>query len=216
MSGGSAGRTAAGRLHGGRPVCRNRWRILHQTARRRRRPRHQSRVTRRVIRCAVGRRRGGHPGRQRGALFGYLAGSKHSVVADAEVDDDIEMVHKLLAAADAVVWSAGSKLAEHRALARRNPPCVPAPHRHLDHALRPGGSWRDRAATEFTLQAWSGGIVGLGRGLPERAPVFVGGQVGEYLAGPTRVRRRWRRGTAADGGAGNSSTCRCWRRRSSA
>src|SRR6516164_6996543 len=45
------------------------------------------------------------------------------------------------------------------------------------------GPWRDRAATEFTLQAWSGGIVGLGRGLPERAPVYIGGQVGEYMAG---------------------------------
>jgi crotonobetainyl-CoA:carnitine CoA-transferase CaiB-like acyl-CoA transferase len=45
------------------------------------------------------------------------------------------------------------------------------------------GPWRDRPATEFTLQAWSGGIIGLGRGSPERAPVFVGGQVGEWLAG---------------------------------
>ena len=45
------------------------------------------------------------------------------------------------------------------------------------------GPWRDRPATEFTLQAWSGGIVGLGRGSADRAPVFVGGQVGDYLAG---------------------------------
>ena len=45
------------------------------------------------------------------------------------------------------------------------------------------GPWRDRAATEFTLQAWSGGIVGLGRGSQDRAPVSIGGQVGEYLAG---------------------------------
>ncbi len=45
------------------------------------------------------------------------------------------------------------------------------------------GRGRDRPATEFTLQAWSGGIVGLGRGSADRAPVYVGGQVGEYLAG---------------------------------
>ena len=45
------------------------------------------------------------------------------------------------------------------------------------------GPWKDRPATEFTLQAWSGGIVGLGRGSADRAPVFVGGQVGDYLAG---------------------------------
>ena len=45
------------------------------------------------------------------------------------------------------------------------------------------GPWSERAATEFTLQAWSGGIVGLGRGAPERAPVFVAGQIGEWLTG---------------------------------
>jgi len=119
-----------------------------------------------------------------GALFSYLAGSKHSVVADAELGDDFEMVHKLLAAADAVVWSAGSKLAEHPGF---GPAAIHSAYPHLTvTSITPfglAGPWRDRAATEFTLQAWSGGIVGLGRGLPERAPVFVGGQVGEYLAG---------------------------------
>jgi crotonobetainyl-CoA:carnitine CoA-transferase CaiB-like acyl-CoA transferase len=119
-----------------------------------------------------------------GALFGYLAGSKQSVVADAEVGDDIEMVHKLLAAADAVVWSAGSKLAEHESF---RPVAIHSAYPHLTvTSITPfglEGPWHDRAATEFTLQAWSGGIVGLGRGLPERAPVFIGGQVGEYLAG---------------------------------
>jgi crotonobetainyl-CoA:carnitine CoA-transferase CaiB-like acyl-CoA transferase len=124
------------------------------------------------------------PAASDGALFGYLAGSKHSVVADAEVGDDIEMVHKLLAAADAVVWSAGSKLAEHHSF---RPAAIHTAYPYLTvTSITPfglEGPWRDRAATEFTLQAWSGGIVGLGRGLPERAPVFVGGQVGEYLAG---------------------------------
>ena len=60
---------------------------------------------------------------------------------------------------------------------------TPASDRHGDHAVRAGRPWRDRPATEFTLQAWSGGIVGLGRGSADRAPVYVGGQVGEYLAG---------------------------------
>jgi crotonobetainyl-CoA:carnitine CoA-transferase CaiB-like acyl-CoA transferase len=45
------------------------------------------------------------------------------------------------------------------------------------------GPWKDRPATEFTLQALSGGIIGLARGNPGRAPVHVGGQVGEWLAG---------------------------------
>ena len=45
------------------------------------------------------------------------------------------------------------------------------------------GPWSDKAATEFTLQAWSGAIIGLARGRPDRAPVFVGGQIGEWLSG---------------------------------
>src|SRR6202035_3928004 len=49
-----------------------------------------------------------------GALFCFLAGSKHSVIADPDVDNDIQMVDRLLATADAVVWSAGSKLAERQ------------------------------------------------------------------------------------------------------
>src|ERR1700744_5479660 len=119
-----------------------------------------------------------------GALFSFLAGSKHSVIADPEVDDDLRMVDRLLATADAVVWSAGSKIAERQSF---RPAAILRAHPQLIvTSITPfglDGPWRDRAATEFTLQAWSGGIVGLGRGVPERAPVFVGGQVGEYLAG---------------------------------
>lgn len=139
-----------------------------------------------------------------GALFSFLAGAKHSVVADPTGDDDAELVNRLLAAADAAVWSAGSTVAEHpdftaQAIHRRHP--------HLTvTSITPfglQGPWRDRAATEFTLQAWSGGIVGLGRGEQERPPVFVGGQVGEYLAGvyasAATLASRWRR---IDGGGG--------------
>lgn len=43
--------------------------------------------------------------------------------------------------------------------------------------------WSDKPATEFTLQAWSGGIIGLGRGYMDRAPVSVAGQVGEFMVG---------------------------------
>ena len=122
--------------------------------------------------------------RRDGALFGFLAGGKASVIADPEVAQDIDMVTRLLAGADAVVWSAGSKVAEHQ---RFTPSAMHVAHPQLTvTSITPfglQGPWRDRAATEFTLQAWSGGIVGLGRGSPDRAPVFVGGQVGEYLAG---------------------------------
>jgi crotonobetainyl-CoA:carnitine CoA-transferase CaiB-like acyl-CoA transferase len=139
-----------------------------------------------------------------GALFSFLAGAKHSVVADPAADDDVELVARLLAAADAVVWSAGSEVAEHPNF---SPRAIHARYPHLTvTAITPfglEGPWRDRAATEFTLQAWSGGIVGLGRGEQERPPVFVGGQVGEYLAGVyasvATLASRWRR---IDGGAG--------------
>lgn len=117
-----------------------------------------------------------------GALFSFLACSKHSVVADPVAD--AEFVDALLADADAVVWSQGPGAARHPDFA---PAAVHARHPHLTvtalTAFGLEGPWSDRPATEFTLQAWSGGIVGLGRGTPDRAPVYVGGQVGEYLAG---------------------------------
>jgi crotonobetainyl-CoA:carnitine CoA-transferase CaiB-like acyl-CoA transferase len=117
-----------------------------------------------------------------GALFSFLACSKHSVVADP--DTDVGFVNELLASADAVVWSRGSALAEHPSLV---PAEIRRTHPHLIvTSITPfglKGPWRDRSATEFTLQAWSGGIVGIGRGSADRAPVFVGGQVGEFFAG---------------------------------
>ena len=139
-----------------------------------------------------------------GALFSFLAGAKHSVVADLAEDDDVGLVDRLLASADAVIWSAGSTVAEHSDF---TPQAVRGRHPHLTvTAITPfglEGPWRDRAATEFTLQAWSGGIVGLGRGEQQRPPVFVGGQAGEYLAGAyasaATLSSRYRR---IDGGAG--------------
>jgi crotonobetainyl-CoA:carnitine CoA-transferase CaiB-like acyl-CoA transferase len=122
------------------------------------------------------------PPEEDGALFSFLACSKHSVVADP--DTDVDFVNSLLADADAVVWSRGSTVAEHHAF---TPTEIHRVHPHLTvtaiTAFGLEGPWQDRPATEFTLQAWSGGIVGLGRGSPDRAPVFVGGQVGDYLAG---------------------------------
>jgi crotonobetainyl-CoA:carnitine CoA-transferase CaiB-like acyl-CoA transferase len=124
------------------------------------------------------------PSREDGALFTFLSSSKQSGVADPDDDADLERVRDLLAVADAVVWSRGSRLAEHAALTPAAIRTV-APHLTVT-AITPfglEGPWSDRPATELTLQAWSGGIVGLGRGAPDRPPVFVGGQVGEWLAG---------------------------------
>ncbi|MDG4668557.1 CoA transferase [Mycobacterium sp. 236(2023)] len=117
-----------------------------------------------------------------GALFSYLACSKHSVAADPRVD--AELIDALLAGADAVVWSRSPGVTDHPDF---TPGAILERHPHLTVAAITAfglqGPWCDRPATEFTLQAWSGGVVGLGRGAPDRAPVYVGGQVGEYLAG---------------------------------
>jgi crotonobetainyl-CoA:carnitine CoA-transferase CaiB-like acyl-CoA transferase len=119
-----------------------------------------------------------------GALFNFLGASKRSVVVDPSSDGDLASLQALLASADAVVWSRGSAVAEHAGVA---PAEILGAHPHLVvTAITPfglEGPWHDKAATEFTLQAWSGGIVGLARGLPDRAPVFVGGQIGEWLSG---------------------------------
>ncbi len=117
-----------------------------------------------------------------GALFSFLAGSKDSVVADP--DADAEFVDGLLGDADAAVWSRGSRLAEHPAFA---PNEIEQRHPHLTvTTITPfglDGPWADRPATEFTVQAWSGGVIGLGRGAQDRPPLFVAGQIGEWLAG---------------------------------
>jgi crotonobetainyl-CoA:carnitine CoA-transferase CaiB-like acyl-CoA transferase len=119
-----------------------------------------------------------------GPLFTFLASGKPRLVADPDDGADVERVRALFGRADAVVWSRGSELAECPAF---SPDAIRRAGPHLTvTSITPfglEGPWCDRAATEFTLQAWSGGIVGLGRGAPDRAPVFVGGQIGEWLTG---------------------------------
>ena len=117
-----------------------------------------------------------------GGLFSFLSCSKRSVIAEPGADD--AFVDALLAGAHAVIWSRGPGVADDGRFA---PEVIRQRHPHLTVTAITSfgleGPWKDKAATEFTLQAWSGGIVGLGRGAPDRAPVYVGGQVGDYLAG---------------------------------
>jgi crotonobetainyl-CoA:carnitine CoA-transferase CaiB-like acyl-CoA transferase len=117
-----------------------------------------------------------------GALFNFLHSSKHSIVVDPR-GEALARLHEMLDSADIVVWSAGS-LTDHPSLA---PEAIRDAHpRAIVDAISPfglDGPWDGRAATEFTLQAWSGGIIRLARGRPDRPPTYVGGQVGEWLAG---------------------------------
>ncbi|MFJ3779058.1 CaiB/BaiF CoA transferase family protein [Streptomyces sp. NPDC090075] len=119
-----------------------------------------------------------------GALFSFLASSKRGVVADAGRPEDLEFVRELLAAADMVVWSPGPGVA---GLEEFSPQEIHRRHPHLTvTSISPfglDGPWRDRPATEFTLQAWSGGVFGTGRGAQDRAPVSIGGRPGDWVSG---------------------------------
>lgn len=119
-----------------------------------------------------------------GALFSFLACSKHSVVVDPQTVEDLDLLRGLLRSANAVVWSRGSTITELDEFA---PAAIAEAYGHLTvTAITPfglEGPWAGKPATEFTVQAWSGGVIGLGRGAPDRAPLFVAGQIGEWLTG---------------------------------
>ncbi|MFG1921981.1 CoA transferase [Cryptosporangium sp. NPDC048952] len=112
-------------------------------------------------------------------LFRFLSGGKQSVVVDPGA---VAAARAVLSRADAVVWSPESRLA-----AVLSPSWLTGEFPHLVvTAVTPfglSGPWAGRPATDFTLQAWSGGIVGIGRGRPDRAPVQIGGRAGEWVSG---------------------------------
>src|SRR4029453_15942904 len=108
-----------------------------------------------------------------GALFEFLHTSKRCVVG---APGDAAVV-ELCTRADIVVESGPPGAFDVAALQARNPATVVV-------SISPfgqDGPWRDRAATEFTLQAWCGSTGS--RGDPERPPVAAGGRIGEWVAG---------------------------------
>lgn len=119
---------------------------------------------------------------QDGALFQYLAASKRSVVIDPDDTNGVDQALEIIADADAVVWSAGSRLCESARLApARLHESSPSQIVTTVSPFGLTGPWRDHAASDITLQAWSGGI--WARGLPDSAPVYVGGQQDQWAAG---------------------------------
>lgn len=117
-----------------------------------------------------------------GALFNYLHASQRSVVVQR--GGGLAALHDLLEVADIAVWSHGPRPGERPLL---SPAELAQAHPHLIiGAITPfglDGPWNDKPATEFTLQAWAGGVLRIGRSRPERAPTYVAGQVGEWMAG---------------------------------
>ena len=117
-----------------------------------------------------------------GALFQFLACSKQSVVVDPNSSADVAMLHSLIDSANGVVWSPGSEIAalpefEPRAISKR------APHATVMSITNFGldGPWKNRVATEATIQTWSGSPGQ--RGTLERSPLLAGGGAGEWETG---------------------------------
>ena len=114
-----------------------------------------------------------------GPLFGFLACSKRSVVADPEAEGDRARVATLLRSADVIVWTSGSRVADlpEFELHRLAPQAIVV-------AITPfglEGPWAGAPSSDLTLQAWAGGV--FDRGSPERPPVQVGGRPAEWLGG---------------------------------
>lgn len=146
------------------------------------------------------------PDGEDGALFQFLACTKESIVVDPDDELQLERALALISSADLVVWSPGTRLAEHGAL---HPWALRLRFPHLDVvAITSFGldvQWTQFSATEFTMQAWAGGI--WHRGPIDQPPVSVAGRVGEWSAGlyaaigalaSQRRRRSWGSGQLMD------------------
>ncbi|WP_297730181.1 CoA transferase [Mycobacterium sp.] len=131
-------------------------------------------------------------------FFSYLNAGKRSLTV-AEGADDLARYRAELAAADVMVVTAGRSRAAALGI---------DPQRLLADSPRAiivtisdfgwSGPYADRAASEFTLQAWAGSP-GF-RGDPAGPPIAIGGDLGEYMGGvyaafgALAVRRRVERG----------------------
>jgi len=130
-------------------------------------------------RWAIG---GDVPEGEDGPLFTFLSCSKRSVVVDPDSADDLAHARVLVAAADVLVWTPGSPLAELEqfapdALRTASPAALVV----AVTAFGLEGPWAGRPWSDLTLQSWAGGVYA--RGAPDRPPVQVGGRPGEWLGG---------------------------------
>src|SRR5690349_961172 len=127
-------------------------------------------------------RPGGEPLRREKALFGLLHTSKRSAVLDPSVPADREAINRTVSLADIVVVGHGRELDAWlgRDVGALRAEC---PSLGIVGISWFGGSgpWRDRPATEFTLQAWCGSIASRGR--KHEPPLATGGRIGEWVAG---------------------------------
>ena len=107
------------------------------------------------------------------ALFQFLNTSKQSVTPEAGEDQ----IHRLLLGADLVINTASPQDFSPTEFCDRYPDTVLLTITPYGHS----GPYKNRAATEFILQAESGSLSG--RGLPEREPFMAGGRITEWVGG---------------------------------
>ena len=106
-------------------------------------------------------------------LFSYLNAGKQSVTTlSDDLLTDVDVV--VVTASRAAALSTGI---DPQRLLSVAPRCVVVTVSDFGWT----GPWAERAATEFTLQAWSG-CTGF-RGDPDGPPIAIGGELGEYMAG---------------------------------
>ena len=118
------------------------------------------------------------PSGEDGALFRFLNTSKQSLTIDWTTPRGHAELLDLAAGADVVVESLGPEAGlEWRALAARSPATSLVSISWFGRS----GPWKDRPATEFTVQAWAGSTAI--RGVAERPPLAAGGRFGEWLGG---------------------------------
>jgi crotonobetainyl-CoA:carnitine CoA-transferase CaiB-like acyl-CoA transferase len=108
-----------------------------------------------------------------GALFRFLHHGKRSIVG---TPSDPE-VWALMASANLLVDSARPALFDHAAVRKRWPHVVVLSITPFGRT----GPYAERAATEFTVQAESGGVAV--RGHRSRPPIMAGGRLGEWVTG---------------------------------
>ncbi|MGA8251892.1 MAG: CoA transferase [Mycobacterium sp.] len=114
-------------------------------------------------------------------FFSYLNAGKRSMTFAPDAADSARF-RALLAAADVVVVTAGRSLAaalgiDPQRLLADSPQAVIVTISDFGWT----GPYADRAASEFTLQAWAGSL-GF-RGDPAGPPIAIGGELGEYMGG---------------------------------
>ena len=113
-----------------------------------------------------------------GVLFRFLNTSKQGVAIDWATAEGRAELLDLAGGADVVVESLGPEAGlDWPSLSARNGATSLVSISWFGRS----GPWKDRPATEFTLQAWAGSTAI--RGVAERPPLAAGGRLGEWLGG---------------------------------